>query len=125
LIEKFVEAGGAGKPRYAEVTVCWAADDATARRTALEWWPIAALNGSLYAELALPSHFEGATSTVREEDLTPTVVCGPDPEQHLAKIREYLDAGFDHVWIHQVGPDQDGFFRFYEREVLPRIVAAS
>ena len=79
LIEKFVEAGGSGKPRYAEVTVCWAADEATARRTAHEWWPIAALSGSLYAELSLPSHFEGATSMVREEDLLPAVVCDRTP----------------------------------------------
>jgi len=36
-------------------------------------------------------------------------------------IREYADAGYDHVCIHQVGPDQEGFIRFYEREVLPQL----
>jgi hypothetical protein len=31
----------------------------------------------------------------------------------------FVDAGFDHVYVHQVGPDQEGFFGFYESEVLP------
>ena len=31
------------------------------------------------------------------------------------------EAGFDHVHVDQVGPDQEGFFRFYESEILPRL----
>ena len=40
---------------------------------------------------------------------------------HLRAIHEYADAGFDHVYVHQIGHDQEGFFRFYEREVLPKL----
>jgi len=46
---------------------------------------------------------------------------GRNPEEHVEAIREYADAGYDHVCIHQVGPDQEGFIRFYEREVLPQL----
>lgn len=53
------------------------------------------------------------------EDVAASVVCGPDPERHRAAIAEYVDAGYDHVYVHQIGPDQEGFFDFYEREVLP------
>jgi hypothetical protein len=56
---------------------------------------------------------------VTEADVAESVVCGPDPERHRAKIREFADAGFDHVYVHQVGPDQEAFLGFYEREVLP------
>ena len=35
--------------------------------------------------------------------------------------REYADAGFDYVCVHQIGTDQEGFLRFYAREVLPRL----
>jgi hypothetical protein len=56
---------------------------------------------------------------VTEDDVAGAIVCGPDPERHRAKIKEYVDAGFDHVYVHQVGPDQEGFFRFYEKEILP------
>ncbi len=120
VMAAFDAAGGAGKPRYGQVTVCYAEDEAQARRTAYEVWPIAGLKGELSVELPLPAHFEQASQNVSEEDVAESIVCGPDPERHLAKIREYVDAGYDHVYVHQVGPDQEGFFRFYQREILPR-----
>ena len=55
------------------------------------------------------------------DDVAETVICGPDPDRHLEMIKEYEQAGYDHVYVHQVGPDQDGFLRFYEREVLPKL----
>ncbi len=121
LVEGFERAGGTGKPRYGQMTVCWAEDEASARRTAHELWAFAALPGELSQELPTPAHFEQAVQIVTEEQVAESIVCGPDPERHRAKLREYADAGFDHVYVHQVGPDQEGFLRFYEREVLPRI----
>ena len=56
---------------------------------------------------------------VTESDVAEKVVCGPDPELHRQKIEEFADAGFDHVYVHQVGPDQEAFLTFYEREILP------
>ena len=79
------------------------------------------IGGSHFLELPLPAHFEEAAELVGEDDVAESVVCGPDPERHLAAIREYLDAGYDHVYVHQVGPDQEGFFDFYEREILPEL----
>lgn len=48
------------------------------------------------------------------------IICGPDPEPYLAAIQEYAEAGFEHVSLHQIGPDQSGFFDFYQREIRPR-----
>jgi len=53
------------------------------------------------------------------------IICGPDPEKHIEAIREYADAGYDHVCVHQVGFDQEGFLRFYAREVLPQLQKAT
>ena len=50
-----------------------------------------------------------------------SIVCGPDPERYVEAIGEYVTAGFDHVSVHQVGPDQEGFFRFFARDVMPRV----
>ena len=58
---------------------------------------------------------------VTEEDVAELVPCGPDAERHLEAIRSFEQAGFDHVYVHQVGPDQDGFFRFYRGEILPQL----
>ncbi len=120
LVQTFEQAGGAGKPRYGQVTVCYAESEAQARRIAYEHWPTSALKGQLGQELALPQYFQQAVATLREEDVATVVTCGPDPERHVAAIQKFVDAGYDHVFVHQVGPDQEGFFTFYEREVLPR-----
>ena len=80
-----------------------------------------AIKGELGQELPLPRHFEQAAQMLSPQDVAEGVPCGPDPEPHLDAIREYVDAGFDHVYVHQIGPDQEGFFRFYEREVLPKV----
>jgi G6PDH family F420-dependent oxidoreductase len=120
VLQAFDEAGGEGKPRYAQMTVCWAEREAQARRTAFECWPNAALKGPLGQELPLPSHFEAAAAMVTEDDVAEAVVCGPDPEDYANGIDEYLDAGFTHVHLHQVGADQEGFIRFCESELLPR-----
>lgn len=120
LIERFEAAGGAGKPRYGQVTVCWAESEAEARRTALEWWPNAGLPGELGQVLPQPAHFEQAAKLVTEDQLAEQIACGPDPEHHLDFLRRYAEAGYDHIFVHQVGPDQQGALRFYEREVLPQ-----
>jgi coenzyme F420-dependent glucose-6-phosphate dehydrogenase len=119
LVEAFEGAGGEGKPRYGQVTVCVADSEASARKTAFQWWPNAALRGTLGEELPLPSHFEEACAMVTEDDVAEVIVCGPDRERHVEAIGRFADAGYDHVYIHQVGPDQDVFFDLYEREVLP------
>lgn len=123
LMEAFRGAGGAGKSAYGKVMVCWAATEEEGRRTAHEQWPTAGLHGELNQELPLPAHLEQATTTVREEDVAAVITCGPDPAKHIAAIQKFIDAGFDHVYIHQVGADQEGFFRFYEKEVLPQLHA--
>jgi G6PDH family F420-dependent oxidoreductase len=118
-VEQFRREGNQG-PAYGQLTVCWAADEAAARKTAHRVWPNAAIAGPLSFELPLPAHFEAAAENVREEDVAEAVVCGPDPERHRAAIQEFLDAGYENVYVHQVGDDQEGFFDFYEREILPR-----
>jgi hypothetical protein len=100
---------------------CWAQDAAEARRAAHRIWPNEVLPGELAQVLATPQHFEQASELVTEDLVAEAVPCGPDPELHASKIQEAFDAGFDDVHVQQIGPDQEGFLRFYEREVLPRL----
>ena len=67
--------------------------------------------------------FCGSTDYAEDEvwrsPVAESVICGPDPEPMLEKIRAFEKAGFENVYLHQVGPDQAGFLRFAERELLP------
>jgi G6PDH family F420-dependent oxidoreductase len=122
IIKKFrASDSGAEKPCYGQMTVCWAESEAQARKTAMEWWPVTALPGALMSELSTPAQFEAAASLVTEDAVASNIVCGPDPQKHLEKIEAFGRAGFDHVYIHQVGSDQEGFFRFYRNEIFPEL----
>jgi G6PDH family F420-dependent oxidoreductase len=119
LVKAFQDGGGGSKPRYGQATVCWAPSESKATETVMKWWPILGIGGELNAELPTPRDFESAAATVRAEDVASKAALGPDPERHIELLRKYIHAGFDHIYIHQVGPDQAGFQRFYAEHVLP------
>jgi hypothetical protein len=72
-------------------------------------------------ELAVPAHFEQAADLVTPDMLAETIPCGPDPEVHVAALRQFVDAGYDEVFVSQIGDDQAEFFEFWTAEVLPRV----
>jgi len=117
LVDRFQESGEG--PRYGQVTVCYAEDEQAARETALEHWPNSAIPGDVSWELPTPKHFEALAEDVSEEEIAESVVCGADVDEHVEQIQEFADAGFDHVYVHQIGPNQEDFFDFYESEILP------
>ena len=120
LISGYREAGGEGAV-YGQVTVCWAPTEEEGVETAHRIWPNAGLKGDLSQELALPLHFEQAAQLVTPEQIGESIPCGPNPERYVESIREYADAGITHIYIHQIGPDQEGFFRFWQDELRPRL----
>jgi coenzyme F420-dependent glucose-6-phosphate dehydrogenase len=121
LVNRFDGSGRSGRPHYAEIAVCYDTREEHALETALEWWPNPGIPGELSAELPLPRHFEQAATTVRPEDLRDKIVLGSNLEPYLETIRTYRDAGFDHLWFHQVGPNQEGFLDFADKELLPAL----
>lgn len=117
LLERFEQAGGSG-PRYAQLNLCWAESADAARRTVHETWPNTAVPGQLSQDLPTWTHFEQATGIVTEADAAKSVPCGPDIiDELLDSVRSYVDAGYDHLYFHQIGGDQDGFFRFWEEDL--------
>jgi G6PDH family F420-dependent oxidoreductase len=121
VVQAFEQAGGAGKPIYGQATVCWAPTEAEGRRTAHEQWPNSAVPGQLGQDLPTPKHFEQAARLVREDDVADKIVCGPDAERHAQAVRDFVDAGFDHVYVHQIGPRQEEFIRFFADAVMPKL----
>lgn len=120
VVQAYRDAGGSG-PLYGQLTVCWDGDEARARKTALEIWPNALAPGRASQELPLPSDFEAFGEQGTEEQIAEAVLCGPDVDRYVEQIREFEQAGFTHVYVHQVGPDQEGFLRFWERELRDRL----
>jgi G6PDH family F420-dependent oxidoreductase len=120
LVQRYMDAGGHG-PKMAGTKVCWGPDEEECRKLAHHLWRSSGVPGELSQELPMPAHFEQASQKVTVEDIADKMACGPDPERHVAVIREYLDAGFDEVYLSQVGTDQEGFLSFLTSEVAPRL----
>jgi len=120
LVEEYGAKGGAG-PRYAEVPLALASTPEQAAAAVLEKERWFATGWKVMAELPNPANFASATTTVREEDVLAQFACGPDPERHLEVIAQFTDAGFDHIVLHNAGPDPDAFQDFFAQELRPRL----
>jgi G6PDH family F420-dependent oxidoreductase len=121
IIEQFEDGGGKGKPKYGQVTVCYADTKEQAKKTAFEIWPNALVEGSASQELPLPKDFEQLVEGRNADELEEKLVLGNDPDEFIHEIEKYDEAGYTHVYIHQIGPDQDGFLKFAKSELLPRL----
>jgi coenzyme F420-dependent glucose-6-phosphate dehydrogenase len=121
LVDAFREAGGDGRPVYGQVTLCYGPDEQTAKDEALEWWPNTSVPGELGVELTEPQHFEEVSKLIFADSVAEKVACGPGTEPILEKIGAFMDAGFDHVFLHQVGPRQEEFLEFAKSMLLPAI----
>jgi coenzyme F420-dependent glucose-6-phosphate dehydrogenase len=121
IIEKFEQSGGKGKPKYGQITVCYAKSKDEAKKTAFEVWPNALVEGSASQELPLPSDFEQLVEDRDADELADTLTLGPDPDEYIDQIKEYEKAGYTHVYFHQVGPDQDAFLQFAQNELFPKL----
>jgi G6PDH family F420-dependent oxidoreductase len=124
LIEMFDAAGGAGKPRYGQVPISYGPDEAQCRKIAYEQFRWSGLGWPVNSELPNPRSFARASDPVREEDVAELIPCGPNVDKHVEAVRKYVDAGFTHVALVQVGGDRQGpFLDFAERELLPALSA--
>ena len=80
------------------------------------------LGWKVNTDLPGPSSFEDATQFVTPEQVAEQLPCGPDVEEHVEKIRPFLDAGFTEVALVQIGADhQEPFLRWAEEELLPAL----
>lgn len=121
VADAFDAAGGSGKPKYGQITVCYGADEEQAAQTAMDIWGYTILGGQASQELALPKHYQEAIqSVITPEVIKESVVCGPDSAKYHEKVQAYIDAGYTHLYFHQVGQDQKSFFEFAKKELLPK-----
>jgi G6PDH family F420-dependent oxidoreductase len=118
-VRLYRESGGGDRPVQGGLKVCWGPDEVAARKTMHRLWATDQIPGEAVQLLPLPRHFGQLAKLVSEDMIT--APCGPDPAVHLAGIRAYTEAGFDEVYVSQVGPETDGFFEFYATQVLPEL----
>jgi coenzyme F420-dependent glucose-6-phosphate dehydrogenase len=83
----------------------------------------------IWAALALPAEDKVGVEDPREmerraaalpiERAASRWIVSNDPEEHVARIKPYVDLGFNHLVFHHPGDDQARFIELYERQVMP------
>jgi G6PDH family F420-dependent oxidoreductase len=119
FVRLYRESGGGDRPVQGGVKVCWDTDAERARKAMQRLWPTEVIPGEAAQLLPLPRHYRQLAQMVTPEMIS--APCGPDPGEHIAGVRDFLEADFDEVYIAQVGGNADGFFEFYAQQVLPRL----
>lgn len=123
-VHAFEAAGGTGRPRRAQLKVCWATDDDEGVETARRWFPNAGLPPAVLSELSAPQEFGALAKMVTAAHLRDQVVVGPDPAPYRRAIERLVAVGYTTVYLHQIGPDQEGFLDFFRKELRPSLDAA-
>ncbi len=121
IVDAFRSNGGEGKPMYLQVHLAYAGTDTEAREAAYAQWRQNALPSTVMADLRHPSQFAAASQHVRREDLDAVVRISADPGRHVGWIEAELERGFDAIYLHEVGPDQERFIETFGADVLPRL----
>jgi G6PDH family F420-dependent oxidoreductase len=125
LGEMFDAAGGNGKPRVGQIALAYDTDEQSAVKRVMEQFRWFTGGWRVNAELPLPASFDQASKTVREEDVTRQMPCGPDVGRHVGGIRDFEAAGFTHVALVQVGADsQEEFISWAATDLLPALRAS-
>jgi G6PDH family F420-dependent oxidoreductase len=117
IVEAFTAAGGDAAQTWSQIPVCWGEDAGKALEVAHQQFRWSALGWKVQAELPNPVNFDAAAAQVRREDLSGSIPVGPDPQAYVDAVASFTDAGFERIAFVQVGPDQEGFFRFWRDEL--------
>ncbi|MCW2849367.1 MAG: class F420-dependent oxidoreductase [Marmoricola sp.] len=120
MVERFKQASG-GKPAQGGAKVAYAPTKDEGWEHAYRLWPNAGLPGELAQILPTPEHFEQATELVTEQMIQESTVAGDDAAEHLAQVQEYADAGYDELYVANMGPHHQEMIAFYGEQVLPQL----
>ena len=118
VLDAFRTHGGAGKPAFLQVHLAYAPTEAEARDAAFAAWRQNTLDNSVMTSLVHPAQIAAAAAHVRREDMDAAVWISADPELFVAWIQRELARGFDRLYLHEVGPEQERFVEVFGREVL-------
>lgn len=120
VLAGFREGGGQDKPAYLQVHLSWAESDDKARQIAHDQWRSNVFGSTLAWNLETQAQFDAAGEFVRPDDMDDAVLISSDLDQHAAWLGEFSEIGFDRIYLHHVGQQQDEFIAVFGETVLPQ-----
>ncbi|MEO9133900.1 MAG: LLM class flavin-dependent oxidoreductase, partial [Jatrophihabitantaceae bacterium] len=88
---------------------------------ATRFWGALGLSAEQKQGVEDPVEMQRLADELSVEQTAKRFIVSTDPDEHVARIKTYLDLGFTHLVFHAPGPDQEKFLRLYGQEILPRL----
>ncbi len=124
MIDAFRTSGGAGKPVYLQVHLSYAREEKTALAIAYDQWRSNVFAPPVCWDMELPAHFDEASRFVREEDMRDAVLISSNPARFVDWLSEFAALGFDGLYLHHVGREQQEFVETFGERVLPALAGS-
>ncbi len=118
--DAYRSAGGRG-PLVLQVHLSYAETDEKALEIAYDQWRANVLGPPLAWDIDSVEGFDEAGSYVRPEDMASSVIISSDPDEHVRRLQEFVDLGFERIYLHHVGKEQERFLDVFGERVLPRL----
>ncbi|MDB5263093.1 MAG: class F420-dependent oxidoreductase, partial [Adhaeribacter sp.] len=122
-VEAFRRGGGEGKPMYLKVQLSYARNEQEARQGAHDQWRGNIFDNTLLTDLRIPEQFEAAAEFVNPNELDNYVRISSDLQQHIDWLAEYIQLGFDNIYLHNVNLNQVPFIEDFGSTVIPALQA--
>jgi coenzyme F420-dependent glucose-6-phosphate dehydrogenase len=87
------------------------------------FWAPLALSVEQKHGLEDPLEMEAVGDALPIEQVTSRWIISSDPDDAIAAIKTYVDAGFNHLVFHDPGFDQQGFLTNFAEQLLPQLRA--
>jgi coenzyme F420-dependent glucose-6-phosphate dehydrogenase len=95
--------------------------DREAAIAACGFWGALGLTAEQKSGVEDPVEMQRLADALSPEQAAKRFIVSTDPDEHVEKIKTYLDLGFNHLVFHAPGPDQAKFLKLYGEEILPRL----
>src|SRR5918998_3093360 len=113
VVAAFREHGGAAKPMYLQAQHSYAHSEQAARDGAYDQWRTNIFPSAVLSDLRVPQQFDLAAQFVRPDDLDRSIRISSDPARHVHWLAEYIDMGFDRIYLHNVNREQERFIEAF------------
>lgn len=120
MIDGYRSTGGSG-PLVLQVHLSFADTDAEALAIAHDEWRSNVFAPPLCWDIDSVEGFDEAAKHVRPEDMHDSVLVSSDPGVFVRQLSEYVELGFDRIYLHQVGEEQSRFIDTFGERVLPEL----
>ncbi len=117
VVTAFRETAGDSKPVYLQHALSWAETEDEALAQALDQWGPVAAGGEVNWDLRRPADFDRVGKMARANDVAACVKISADMSQHAAWLAELVHLGPDHIYLHNVGRNQQAFIERFGREI--------